>query len=266
MNRRVILYFFLLLLSLPSVAAEQSPSALQQLLASGSLRIGVAIYPPWTMRAKDGALIGSEVDIGERLAADMGLQADFGVYQFDQLLPALQRGDIDIVIAGMGVTPARALQVNFSQPYGSFGIDLVTNSSLTREFAAVTALNDPKVKLAVVSGSAAVDVAKRLFPRASLKSYKDEQQVVRDLLDNQLHGYIESSPVPRFLALRYPQRLDRPLNQHLVHFRQAFAVAQGQPDLLAFLNAWVVAREADKWLQSTENYWFGSLQWQQLVP
>ena len=257
---------FLLLISLCVHAAPTGERSFRQVVASGELRMGVAIYPPWTMRAKDGDLIGSEVDIGRRLARDMNLKPTFGVYEFDQLIPALQRGEIDVVVAGLGITPARALLVNFSQPYGSFGIELAANTRLTREFASVTAMNNKDVTLGVVTGSSAADVARRMFPQAKITAFNSEEEVTRALLDDKLHGYVESSPVPGLLALRYPNRIDRPLATPLVTFRSAFAVRQGDPDLLAFLNAWIVAREADAWLQSTEDYWFGSLQWQQLVP
>ena len=40
-----------------------------------------------------------------------------------------------------------------------------------------------------------------------------------------------------------------------------FAVGKGDPDFLAFLDAWIEAREADTWLPTTHRYWFRTLQW-----
>ncbi len=42
-----------------------------------------------------------------------------------------------------------------------------------------------------------------------------------------------------------------------------FAVNKGDPDFLAFLNAWITARNADTWLPTTASYWFESLRWRE---
>jgi polar amino acid transport system substrate-binding protein len=51
------------------------------------------------------------------------------------------------------------------------------------------------------------------------------------------------------------------MTRPLLASRAGFAVNKGDPDFLAFLNAWIVAREADTWLPTTTNYWFKSLGW-----
>jgi polar amino acid transport system substrate-binding protein len=38
-------------------------------------------------------------------------------------------------------------------------------------------------------------------------------------------------------------------------------VTKGDPDFLAFLNAWIVAREADTWLPTLHRHWFRTLEW-----
>jgi polar amino acid transport system substrate-binding protein len=42
-----------------------------------------------------------------------------------------------------------------------------------------------------------------------------------------------------------------------------FAVNKGDPDFLAFLNAWITAHKADTWLPTTASYWFESLRWRE---
>ena len=55
--------------------------------------------------------------------------------------------------------------------------------------------------------------------------------------------------------------IDLPLNDPLVGWAEALAVRKGEQDLLNFLNAWVTARKADRWLNTTRDYWFESLDW-----
>ena len=72
---------------------------------------------------------------------------------------------------------------------------------------------------------------------------------------------LDQEPVPTFLALAHPDVVDVPVNRPLLETRSAFAVGKGDPDFLAFLDAWIEAREADTWLPTTHRYWFRTLQW-----
>ena len=80
-----------------------------------------------------------------------------------------------------------------------------------------------------------------------------------------LHAYIRSEPEPHLLALRHPKEVDVPMAKPLLATREAFAVRRGDNDFVNFLNAWIVARDADTWLASTRKYWFESLNWQDKV-
>ena len=83
------------------------------------------------------------------------------------------------------------------------------------------------------------------------------------MLAAEVHGLLEDEPVPTFLALEHPDVIDVPLPRPLLVSRAGFAVNKGDPDFLAFLNAWITAREADTWLPTTTAYWFESLRWRE---
>ena len=105
------------ILLLGTVAAAAGPAQLRdfgQIVASGELRVGVSVTPPWVIKSSAGELLGSEPDMARRLAKDMGLKAELRRYDWDQLIPALVKGEIDVIVSGMAVLPERALKVNFS--------------------------------------------------------------------------------------------------------------------------------------------------------
>src|SRR6201981_965327 len=62
-------------------------------------------------------VIGFEVDLADALARRMGRTARFVQNQWDGLVPGLERGEYDVVINGLEVTPERAEKINFSNPY-----------------------------------------------------------------------------------------------------------------------------------------------------
>ena len=47
----------------------------------------------------------------------------------------------------------------------------------------------------------------------------------------------------------------------LVGYSEAMAVRKGEQEMLNFLNAWIEARTADKWIDTTRNYWFETMDW-----
>ena len=61
------------------LAGEAAARDLQDVLNTGTLRVGVTLFAPWAARGADGELVGFEVDVARQLAADMGVKA--------QLLP-----------------------------------------------------------------------------------------------------------------------------------------------------------------------------------
>src|SRR5712691_5513652 len=62
-------------------------------------------------------IIGFEVDLANALAARLERKARFVQNQWDGLVPGLERGEYDVVINGLEVTPERAEKIHFSIPY-----------------------------------------------------------------------------------------------------------------------------------------------------
>jgi polar amino acid transport system substrate-binding protein len=262
---RILLSSFLAIVMLATTAFSQAGELrkLHQIINSGELRVGVSLADPWTMKKLNGALTGSEIDIADRIAADMGIRSVFKQYDWDALVPALRNGEIDIIIAGVVISPDKALQVNFSRPYASAGISLMANTELTKSFKSAGELNSPDVAIGAVSNTTQVDVATRVFSKAAIKTFPTQQQLVDALLAGKLHAAVALDPEPRFLQLRHPDKIDLPLGEPLINGREGLAIRQGDADFLAFLNAWIESREADGWLRSTHEYWFDGLKWQE---
>jgi polar amino acid transport system substrate-binding protein len=236
---------------------------LQEVLNTDTLRVGVALFAPWAVRRPDGELVGFEIDVAKQLATDLGVKAAISTYDVERLIPALEAGEIDIIAAGLTITPERALHVNFSVPYASSGIALATHVERTAAVADLAALDDPAYSIAAVEGSVAIELARRVLPRAKVTVFPSAAEASAALVAGDVHGYLEDEPVPTFLSLENPGVVDLPLAEPLLVSRAGFAVGKGDPDFLAFLNAWITAHEADTWLPTTTGYWFKSLRWQE---
>ena len=84
----------------------------------GVLKIGTeGAYPPFNSLTADGRLIGFDIDIAEALCAEMNVKCEFVTQDWDGIIPALQSGKFDVIIASMAITPERAEQVDFTRKY-----------------------------------------------------------------------------------------------------------------------------------------------------
>lgn len=257
-------------LTLPPMAVAENrpkaqPGTLKSVLEKGTLRVGVSLFTPWTIKQQDGQLVGYEIDVAKQLAKDLGVKPQFHVFDWEKIIPALLSRKIDIIIAGIVITPQRALKVNFSQPYDSSGIGLVTNIALTKTFQGLKDLNGPDVIIATVTGTISEDLARRVFSKATLKTFATSQEAIEAVTSGKVHGYVEHEAITTFVALDHPELVDEPLSKPLLETKAGFAVHKGDPDFIHFLNAWIISHEADTWLNSAHKYWFEGVEWRKDV-
>jgi polar amino acid transport system substrate-binding protein len=231
----------------------------------GEIKVGVSILPPWVMKDKKGELIGFEIDIAKQLAKDMGVKVKFKEYQWSKMIPALKKGEIDIIASGLSITPKRALEINYSAPYSSSGYSLVTCLALTKDFTSIKDLNNKKVYIAAVKGTVSSDLAKRVFPKAKIELRETEEDATSAVVNGTVHAFVSSSPIPEFISLKYPDQVDLPLKEPLLTTKEAFAIKKNNQEMLNFLNSWITAHVADDWIESSHKYWFNSLKWQRQV-
>lgn len=263
--RTFFLLIFTFTLSQNLYANESNKDILYDIQKAGEIKVGVSILPPWVMKDRKGELIGFEIDIARQLATDIGVKIKFREYQWNEMIPALKKGEIDIIASGLSITPRRALDIDFSNPYSSSGYSLVSCLSLTEGFKNIKDLNNKEVYIAAVEGTVSADLVKRVFPNAHLDLRKTEKDATSAVVNGSVHAFVSASPAPEFIALKNPKKVDLPLKNPLLTTKEAFAVHKNNQEMLNFLNSWIIYHEADEWIDSTHQYWFKSLKWQHQI-
>lgn len=87
--------------------------------AQPALRIAVdAPYPPFAYTdTETGKLTGFDVEIAKALCRQIKRQCDIKVVPFDEIIPQIVAGNIDLGVAGMVKTPEREKSVIFTDKY-----------------------------------------------------------------------------------------------------------------------------------------------------
>ena len=122
-------------------------SVLEQVQDRGTLRVGLGLFPPGSACNADGELVGFEIDVATKVAADMGVEIEFVPTNWNYIIPSLIAKEFDI-ISGMTILPHRSLKVNFTAPYNATGIYLVANTEETADLETLADFNRAAVTIA----------------------------------------------------------------------------------------------------------------------
>lgn len=91
---------------------------LAQIKANGFITIAMeGTWAPWTYHDETDTLVGFDVEVGQKIAENLGVEARFIEGEWDGLLAGLEAGRYDIMINGVDVTAERQQKYDFSTPY-----------------------------------------------------------------------------------------------------------------------------------------------------
>ncbi|MGL5703163.1 MAG: transporter substrate-binding domain-containing protein [Cetobacterium sp.] len=135
---------------------------------------------------ENGKLTGFDIELMEIVAQKSGYEIVWKDMSFDGLIPALQTGKIDAVIAGMAQTPERQKAVDFSNPYLYFDSEHLV---LVNEKSILKNKGELKDKIVGVQlGSMQEEFAKNLG--ANVRPYNSFLGALMDLENNKIDGVI----------------------------------------------------------------------------
>lgn len=199
------LCLLLLACQTPSTLGLRPATRIDRILANGELRVGLsANQPPLNMKNRSGEVIGLEVELVEALASSMGVKARFVVTPFADLLPTLERDELDMVISGLTITPERNARVAFAGPYLISGKSLLTRSEELSSAEGTEALDDASRTYAALAGSTSERFVKELLPNASLRATPDYDSAVQLVMKDEVDALIADFPICALSVLRYP--------------------------------------------------------------
>ena len=116
-----------------SLLACAGPGGFEAETGSPPLRVGISPDQPPLAFRQDRDLAGIEVDFARELARALGRRVRFVELDWKALIPALERGDVDVVMSGLSITPERAERVLFATPYMRAGqLALIRSADLAR--------------------------------------------------------------------------------------------------------------------------------------
>jgi polar amino acid transport system substrate-binding protein len=247
--------------------AQQGSPVIARIVENGALRVGMSgNQPPLNFRSRSGNMMGFDVDITRGLAAMMGVEPRIVVMPFGELIGALERGELDLVISGLTITPARNMKVPFVGPYQLSGKSILTKSSTLAQADDTSDLNQPALKLAALSGSTSEEFVKAFLPKATLTPTENYDSAIEMLRKDEVQAVVADFEICVLSALRFPDDRLVTLTRPLTVEPLGIAVAPGDPLFLNLIENNVAALEAAGLFEGLSGRWFKSGGWVEQLP
>ena len=155
--KRILALILVAVLALTALVSCKKPSEnndLEDIKAAGKIVVGMeCAYAPynWTTTTENADTVaiannagafadGYDVQIAKLIAAEIGVELVIKAIEWDGLIPALEAGEIDMIIAGMSPTEERKLSIDFSNTY--FDSNLVMVVRKDGNYTGATKISD----------------------------------------------------------------------------------------------------------------------------
>lgn len=195
-----------LVISLAACGSGVDPKEdLENVKSAGVLKVGMeCAYAPfnWTQTDNsDGAVKianaegyanGYDVQIAKSVASRLGVKLEVYSYEWDALIPAVESGKLDCIIAGMSPTDERKETIDFSSNYYISNLVIITKKD--SPYASATSLADfTGAKINAQDGTFHADAAKQIKD-VKTEVAKDFTVLYAAVTSGTIDGYIAEEP------------------------------------------------------------------------
>ena len=160
------------------------------------LKLGAEMtFPPFEFQEEGSKeYVGFDMDLARALAKQMGYELQIQNIGFDGLIPALEAGNIDIIVSGMSITEERTKKISFSKPYYKSGLSIVVKA----DNATIKTFKDLEGKnIAVQIGTTGAEEARKI-KNAKVREYNSNSEAYMELKAGGVDAVVNDLPVNEY--------------------------------------------------------------------
>jgi polar amino acid transport system substrate-binding protein len=206
------------------------------------------------------------VDLVEILADSMGVKAKLVVLPFPDLLPALQKGEIDMIVSGMAITPERNTKVAFVGPYVLTGKSILTKSSTLAAAQEVTDIDMESVTITALAGSTSQEFAELVFEKAKIQTTTNYDEAIKLVMEDKADAMVADIEICQITTMRFPDAGLATLSDALTIEPVGIALPPGDPLLINLVENYLSAIEMVGLLEELHAQWYKDGSWLIQVP
>ena len=238
-----------------------------RIVAKKELVVGTAAsMPPLNMTTKDGQIIGLEMDLARLFADGMEVKLTLKPMRFNDLLPALAAGQVDMVLSGMTIVPARNLRVAFVGPYFASGKSILAKKANVESLDEIAKMNSPEKILVALKGSTSQMFVEKLIPKAKLVLTDNYDQAVAMLKDDKAIAMVADYPICLVSVYRYPDAGLATLSKPISYEPIGVALPPKDPLLVNWVQNFLNTLEKTGGMEALVERWFKDASWISRLP
>lgn len=154
--------------------------------------------PPYVFPdpASPGRILGFEFEFADALAGKLGVKAEMVQNSWDGLVPALARGNFDVIINGLEITREHLRRIAMSRPYFAYSQQILVRGSARDVYG----LGDLKNRtVGVLSASAAHRILEK-EEGVDIRAYPGNVETCLDLKSGRLDAVVMDLPIALYYA------------------------------------------------------------------
>ena len=235
------------------LAGPSSAADLAAIESAGTIKIGMLVdFPPFGIQDASGTPDGYDADVAKALAESLGVEAQIVPVTGPNRIPYLLSGQVDVLVASLGITEERAQKVDFSTPYAGISIAVYGATETEVKEPADLAGQTIAVARASTQDTGVTGVAPE---GTEIRRFDDDASAVQALLSGQVNliglSNVVFLQVEKVAAGKFDKKFD--LSSQV----QGIAVAPGSDALLEKVNAFVQTARTDGTLDEVHQKWLG---------
>lgn len=223
-------------------------------------------FPPFSVISDQGDLIGFDISLARELAKSMGVNLRIVRLPFPDLIPNLKKGNVDMIMSGISVTPKRNMDIAFVGPYGNSGQAFIGKKEITESLGEPFDLNRDELKIGVLQGTTAELTVKTLLPKTEIFFTRSLDQALIKLLNGEIDGIISDYPYCKVAEYRYRERGLLVYDKILSFEQLGIGVAPNDPLFVNLLTNYLNLLVGSGALKAMQEYWFKSSEWIIALP
>ncbi len=236
-------------------AAPAAAQSLEELKKKGVLTVGLLVdFPPYGILNQQNQPDGYDAEVARLLAKDLGMKVNLVPVTGPNRIPFLLTNKVDVLVASLAVTPERAKQVNFSQPYAAARVIVYGSTK-----ANIKSAEDLKgVRIGVARASTQDVTLTAVAPAgAEIRRFDDDASAMQALLSGQVDAIGCSTTVAAQIDKRAPAKT---FEEKFLLRQQVMGIVtrHEQADLQKEINAFIERNKANGELNKLYQKWLGT--------
>jgi Na+/H+-dicarboxylate symporter len=222
------------------------------------LRVGVfANRLPFVFLNGERQLVGFDVEMAQILARDLGVEVEFVEVEDPTALPRLlATGRVDLAMTGMPVTPERAGEMLFSEPYLDETFAFVVKDHLREEFSGWANIRDlGTFPVAVPNVPYYIDRIRARAPALQLQVVDSIKRIEDGLKDGTFDAVVLPAERGSVLTLLYPKYTVVVPEPGVIKIPLAYPVSGRDQNWASFVNTWIELKRRDGTIEALYGHW-----------